>query len=98
MPALLGKRERVRAGLGRGELSIEPALERLAHQVGVHDRLGEVVVAAAGERLLLLTGHRPPSEGDYAHVATAVHLADALGGLPAVRPREPGRRARALQR
>ena len=89
IPGLRGEIKRVRAGLRRGELSIEPALERLAHQVGVHDRLGEVVVAAAGERLLLLTGHRPPSEGDDAHVAAAVHIADALGGLPAVHDRHP---------
>src|SRR5206468_5629579 len=50
---------------------LEPAFDLPAHQVGIDNRLGDVVVAAAGERRLLVTSHRPRREGDNADTVAA---------------------------
>src|SRR5207244_3466349 len=62
-------------------------LDLLPDQIGIDDGLGEVVVTADGQRLLLVAGHRLRGQGDDADRLAAVHLANALGGLPAVHDR-----------
>src|SRR3989454_4196192 len=83
-PSARGSVRERRRRSGRGA---DQPLELLAHEVRVDDGLGEVVVAADGERLLLVAGHRLRGEGDDAHAVATIHLADALGGLPAVHDR-----------
>src|SRR5438094_37732 len=82
-----GTRERAGRSSRLAGGGADQALELLAHEVRIDDGLGEVVVAADGARLLLVTGHRLRGEGDDAHAVAAVHLADAPGGFPAVHDR-----------